>query len=151
MPRDLLAGGEPHTGQGLHLADESVQHRNAQGAAGHERVQADVEIAALAILLQERGRSQIGCTRLCRAAHSVAVQRSALLHWASAELEKSVDSEATMIAATARLFITFEGTRSIPVSAITNTDPLKRTARLAVAPAQPIASGSVRPFARSSR
>jgi hypothetical protein len=57
----------------------------------------------------------------------------------------------TLIAPTARLFITFEGTSSIPLSAITNTVPLKRTARLAVAPDIPIASGSGRPRARSSR
>jgi hypothetical protein len=57
----------------------------------------------------------------------------------------------TAIAATARLFITFEGTSSIPLSAITNTEPLKSTARLAVAPAAAIASGSARPSARSSR
>ena len=63
----------------------------------------------------------------------------------------STETMPTAIAATARLFITFEGTSSIPLSAITNTEPLKSTARLAVAPAAAIASSSTRPLTRSSR
>jgi hypothetical protein len=57
----------------------------------------------------------------------------------------------TVIAPTARLFMMFEGTSSIPVRAITKTDPLNSTARLAVALAAPIASSSARPRPRSSR
>ena len=38
----------------LHLADQPVQHRNAQRAAGLERVHADVEIPADIVLLAER-------------------------------------------------------------------------------------------------
>ena len=63
----------------------------------------------------------------------------------------STDTMPTLIAPTARLFITFEGTSSIPVSAITKTVPLKSTARLEVAPDIAIASTSERPAARSSR
>ena len=61
------------------------------------------------------------------------------------------ETRPTEIAPSARLFITFEGTSSIPVSAITNTEPLNKTARLAVAPAAAIASDSTRPRPRSSR
>jgi hypothetical protein len=39
----------------------------------------------------------------------------------------------------------------MPVSAITNTEPLKKTARLAVAPDAAIASNFSRPRPRSSR
>ena len=53
VARHLLARREPDTGQRLHPGDEAVQHGYAQGAPGYERVQADVEIAALAVLLQE--------------------------------------------------------------------------------------------------
>jgi len=63
----------------------------------------------------------------------------------------STDTIPTVIAPTARLFITFEGTSSIPVSAITKTEPLKSTARLEVAPAAAIAASSSRPATRSSR
>ena len=63
----------------------------------------------------------------------------------------STETIPTEIAPTARLFITFEGTSSIPVSAITNTEPLNSTARLAVAPEAAIESSSVRPPTRSSR
>ena len=63
----------------------------------------------------------------------------------------STETIATEIAPTARLFITFEGTSSIPLSAITKTVPLKSTARLEVAPDIAIASTSERPAARSSR
>ena len=42
-------------------------------------------------------------------------------------------------------------TSSMPVIASTNAIPLKRTARLAVAPAAAIASSFSRPCARSSR
>ena len=59
----------------------------------------------------------------------------------------STETMPTAIAPTARLFITFEGTSSIPISAITNIEPLKSTARLAVAPAAAIASSSTRPSA----
>ena len=61
------------------------------------------------------------------------------------------DDRRREIAPTPRLFITFEGTSSIPLSAITKTVPLKSTARLEVAPAAAIASSSARPPARSSR
>jgi hypothetical protein len=44
-----------------------------------------------------------------------------------------------------------EGTSSIPNIAITNADPLKSTARLAVAPDTAIASSGSRPTTRSSR
>ena len=57
----------------------------------------------------------------------------------------------TVIAPTARLFMMFEGTSSIPVSAITKIEPLNSTARLAVAPAAAIASCSASPATRSSR
>src|SRR5262245_7294990 len=62
----------------------------------------------------------------------------------------STETMPTLIAPTARLFITFEGTSSIPVSAITKTDPLKSTARLEVAPAAAIAASSPCPPTRSS-
>ena len=63
----------------------------------------------------------------------------------------STETIATEIAPTARLFITFEGTSSIPLSAITKTVPLMSTARLEVAPDAAIASSSARPAVRSSR
>ena len=63
----------------------------------------------------------------------------------------TTETIATVIAPTARLFITFEGTSSIPLSAITNTVPLNSTARLEVAPAAAIASCWARPSVRSSR
>ena len=63
----------------------------------------------------------------------------------------STETMPTAIAPTARLFITFEGTSSIPLSAITNIEPLNSTARLAVAPATAIASSSDRRPLRSSR
>ncbi len=44
-----------------------------------------------------------------------------------------------------------EGTSSIPNIATTNAEPLNSTARLAVAPAAPIASYGSRPPSRSSR
>src|SRR5438128_2548935 len=53
MARDLLAGGKPDAGQRLHARYETIQHGDAQRAPRHEGVQADVEIAALAILLHE--------------------------------------------------------------------------------------------------
>ena len=54
MARYLFAGGEPHAGQGLHPANQPVQHRDAQRAAGLERVHPDVEIPADVVLLAER-------------------------------------------------------------------------------------------------
>jgi hypothetical protein len=63
----------------------------------------------------------------------------------------STETIPTLIAPTARLFITVEGTSNIPVKAMTNVEPLNSTARLAVAPAAAIASSSTRPFPRSSR
>src|SRR5688572_29776839 len=51
MASDLLAGREPYPGQRLHPLDELVQHGNAQRTTGDERMQADVEIAAAAVLL----------------------------------------------------------------------------------------------------
>ncbi len=63
----------------------------------------------------------------------------------------STETIPTTIAPVARLFITLDGTSSIPLSAITNIEPLNSTARLAVAPDAAIASSCGRPPARSSR
>ena len=53
MARDLLAGREPDAGQGPHAADQPLEHGDAQRPAGDEGMHADVEIAALLVLLQE--------------------------------------------------------------------------------------------------
>ena len=58
---------------------------------------------------------------------------------------------ATTIAPTARLRMIVLSTSSRPTIASTNALPLKRTARLAVAPAVAIASAVSRPCAYSSR
>ena len=57
----------------------------------------------------------------------------------------------TRIAPTARLRMIEFGTISIPNMAMTNTLPLKSTARLAVAPEASIAASSCLPWPRSSR
>jgi hypothetical protein len=57
----------------------------------------------------------------------------------------------TRIAPAARLRRIVSGTSSIPVSAITKADPLKKTARLAVRPAASIATSFAAPRPRSSR
>ena len=57
----------------------------------------------------------------------------------------------TRIAPVARLRMIVFGTSSRPVIASTNAAPLKRTARLAVAPAVSMASSFSRPWERSSR
>ena len=56
-----------------------------------------------------------------------------------------------MIAPPARLRKIVFGTISSPSNARTTVIPLKNTARLAVAPARPIASSFSRPWSRSSR
>ena len=57
----------------------------------------------------------------------------------------------TSTAPAARLRRIVSGTSSIPVSAITNAVPLKKTARLAVRPVAAIASIFSTPRVRSSR
>jgi hypothetical protein len=47
------AGREPHAAECLHSGDQSIEHRDAQCAAGLERVHADVQIAADIVLLTE--------------------------------------------------------------------------------------------------
>ena len=63
----------------------------------------------------------------------------------------STDITPAKIAPVARLRKMFEGTRKRPNIAITNAEPLKRTARLAVAPAAAIDASGSRPPPRSSR
>ena len=48
--RDFPATREPDPGQGLHPRDQPVQHRDPERPAGDERVHADVEVRALAVL-----------------------------------------------------------------------------------------------------
>ena len=53
VARHLLAGREPHAGQALHALDQAVEHGDAQRPARDEGMHADIEVAALLVLLQE--------------------------------------------------------------------------------------------------
>jgi hypothetical protein len=66
-------------------------------------------------------------------------------------IEAATAIRTTKIAPLARLRKIVFGTISNPSSARTTVIPLKNTARLAVAPARPIASSLSRPWSRSSR
>jgi len=50
----LFAGREPYAGQGSHLANQPVEHRDAQRATGLKWVHADIEIPADIVLLTKR-------------------------------------------------------------------------------------------------
>src|SRR5215472_10026784 len=52
--RHFLTARKPHSGQALHPGDQPVHHRDPQCPAGDEWMHADVEVAALAVLLAER-------------------------------------------------------------------------------------------------
>jgi len=68
---------------------ETVQHGNAQGAPGHERMQADVEVAALPVLLKE------SCPHMSKT-RSVSERRCsvfALAYQAKLKEHRIVDSE----------------------------------------------------------
>ena len=62
----------------------------------------------------------------------------------------TTETTPTMIAPTARLRRMVSGTSTMPTMAKTNARPLNPTARLAVAPAVPMASATSRPWVRSS-
>ncbi len=66
-------------------------------------------------------------------------------------IESATEISTTMMAPPARPRKIVVGTSSMPASAITTVNPLKKTARLAVAPDMPIASRLSRPRRRSSR
>ncbi len=65
--------------------------------------------------------------------------------------EARIEASTTSIAPAAMLRKIVVGIRNIPISANTTVSPLKNTARLAVAPAAPIAPCGSNPLRRSSR
>jgi hypothetical protein len=66
-------------------------------------------------------------------------------------IDAASDARVTRMAPAARLRKMDTGMMSIPSREITTVSPLKNTARLAVAPAAPMASSLGKPFFRSSR
>src|ERR1041384_7511319 len=55
MDCSVFASGEPHAWHSLHPTDELVEHFDSQSAAGYIRMDADVQVAALVVLLKECG------------------------------------------------------------------------------------------------
>src|SRR5215472_12437326 len=51
----LFAGGEPHSRQTLHAADQLIEHFDSQRPARHIGVEANIQIASLVVLLKECG------------------------------------------------------------------------------------------------
>ncbi len=66
-------------------------------------------------------------------------------------IDAATETSTTMMAPPARPRKIVVGTSSMPESAITTVRPLKKTARLAVAPERPIACSLSPPLRRSSR